>query len=123
MKGLTESAIHAKYIDMVRATRALRSWLPLRSDRAQYQDMKRIERDHSKEKQKLTKDKDASKSQLTKANAAKTRLENVGRELQKVRHALLSRPYPLLTLSYRRTSGYGCAAATISRDVLTAPVG
>lgn len=64
MSGLTESAIHAKYIDM-------------------YQDMKRIERDHAKEKQKLTKDKDASKSQLTKANAAKARLENVGRELQK----------------------------------------
>ncbi|KZW00466.1 hypothetical protein EXIGLDRAFT_761559 [Exidia glandulosa HHB12029] len=64
MNGLTESAIHAKYIDM-------------------YQDMKRVEREHAKEKQKLTKDKDASKSQLTKANAAKTRLENVGRELQK----------------------------------------
>lgn len=64
MKGLTESAIHAKYIDM-------------------YQEMKRTEREHAKEKQKLTKDKDASKSQLTKANQAKTRLENVGRELQK----------------------------------------
>ncbi|KAH7104956.1 hypothetical protein BKA62DRAFT_691227 [Auriculariales sp. MPI-PUGE-AT-0066] len=64
VKGLTESAIHAKYVDM-------------------YQDMKRSERDHSKEKQKLTKEKDASKSQLTKANQAKTKIENLGRELQK----------------------------------------
>jgi hypothetical protein len=66
-----------------------------------------MERDHAKEKQKLVKDKDAgmsyshshcprspiltpghartAKSQLTKANQTKTKMENLARELQKVR--------------------------------------
>lgn len=66
--------------------------------------MKRVEREHQKEKQKLTKDKDAgalhsvyyyrryilsiihvAKSQLSKANQGKTKMENLARELQKVR--------------------------------------
>ena len=63
--------------------------------------MKRVERDHAKEKQKLVKDKDSgehrrrveisqplnlltAKSQLTKANQTKTKMENLARELQKV---------------------------------------
>lgn len=69
-----------------------------------------MERDHAKEKQKLLKDKDAgayailhlfcklriwsklwrkAKGQLTKTNQTKIKMENLARELQKVR------PYPL----------------------------
>lgn len=64
-----------------------------------------MERDFAKEKQKLVKDKDAgkqrflfnnknmpltsarplAKSQLTKANQTKSKMENLARELQKVR--------------------------------------
>ncbi|KAF9270660.1 hypothetical protein L218DRAFT_952743 [Marasmius fiardii PR-910] len=64
MKDLEESAIHAKYIEL-------------------FAELKRLERDHAKEKQKLVKDKDAAKSQLTKANQTKTKMENLARELQK----------------------------------------
>ncbi|KZO89994.1 hypothetical protein CALVIDRAFT_491062 [Calocera viscosa TUFC12733] len=64
IKGQTESAIQQKYIEL-------------------FAEMKRIEREHAKEKQKLTKDKDAAKSQLTKANQGRTKLENLARELQK----------------------------------------
>jgi len=72
---------------MVSTTLALDATLSSRlssRSRSQYQDMKRLEREHAKEKQKLTKDKDSSKSQLTKANQAKAKIENLGRELQKV---------------------------------------
>ncbi|KIY73488.1 hypothetical protein CYLTODRAFT_386580 [Cylindrobasidium torrendii FP15055 ss-10] len=62
--GMNEKAIHAKYIEL-------------------FAEFKRLERDHSKEKQKLTKDKDAAKGQLTKANQTKTKMENLARELQK----------------------------------------
>ncbi|TBU29840.1 hypothetical protein BD311DRAFT_692183 [Dichomitus squalens] len=62
--GMTETAIHAKYIEL-------------------FAELKRLERDHAKEKQKLVKDKDAAKSQLTKANQTKTKMENLARELQK----------------------------------------
>ncbi|KAG7452264.1 uncharacterized protein BT62DRAFT_941374 [Guyanagaster necrorhizus] len=64
VKGLEENVIHAKYIEL-------------------FAELKRLERDHAKEKQKLTKDKDAAKSQLTKANQTKTKMENLARELQK----------------------------------------
>ncbi|KAF8921970.1 hypothetical protein CPB85DRAFT_1209902 [Mucidula mucida] len=64
VKGMEENAIHAKYIEL-------------------FAEFKRLERDHAKEKQKLTKDKDAAKSQLTKANQTKTKMENLARELQK----------------------------------------
>ncbi|KAF8585106.1 hypothetical protein K439DRAFT_1344323 [Ramaria rubella] len=64
VKGVSDSVVHTKYIDL-------------------YQELKRLERDHAKEKQKLVKDKDNAKSQLTKANQNKTRFENVARELQK----------------------------------------
>ncbi|KAF8738662.1 hypothetical protein AX14_010759 [Amanita brunnescens Koide BX004] len=64
VRGLGESAIHAKYIEL-------------------FAEYKRLERDHAKEKQKLVKDKDAAKSQLTKANQTKTKMENLARELQK----------------------------------------
>ncbi|KAI0368847.1 hypothetical protein BV20DRAFT_997799 [Pilatotrama ljubarskyi] len=64
VSGMTDSAIHAKYIEL-------------------FAELKRLERDHAKEKQKLVKDKDAAKSQLTKANQTKTKMENLARELQK----------------------------------------
>ncbi|KAI0720057.1 hypothetical protein C8T65DRAFT_706060 [Cerioporus squamosus] len=64
VSGMTETAIHAKYIEL-------------------FAELKRLERDHAKEKQKLVKDKDAAKGQLTKANQTKTKMENLARELQK----------------------------------------
>ncbi|KAJ3508615.1 hypothetical protein NLJ89_g5660 [Agrocybe chaxingu] len=64
VKGLEENAVHSKYIEL-------------------FAELKRMERDHAKEKQKLVKDKDAAKSQLTKANQTKTKMENLARELQK----------------------------------------
>ncbi|KAH9897756.1 hypothetical protein C8Q73DRAFT_370629 [Cubamyces lactineus] len=64
VSGMTETAIHAKYIEL-------------------FAELKRLERDHAKEKQKLVKDKDAAKSQLTKANQTKAKMENLARELQK----------------------------------------
>ncbi|KAF5388576.1 hypothetical protein D9757_004705 [Collybiopsis confluens] len=64
VKGMGENAIHSKYIEL-------------------FAEFKRLERDHAKEKQKLSKDKDAAKSQLTKANQTKAKMENLARELQK----------------------------------------
>ncbi|KAI1793111.1 hypothetical protein LXA43DRAFT_282216 [Ganoderma leucocontextum] len=64
VSGMTETAIHAKYIEL-------------------FAEFKRLERDHAKDKQKLVKDKDAAKGQLTKANQTKTKMENLARELQK----------------------------------------
>lgn len=89
---------------------------------AKFAEFKRLERDHSKEKQKLTKDKDAgtscymcqiqptkasiclAKGQLTKANQTKTKMENLARELQKVRPK--ASPFPCSSLIYRTTSVY-----------------
>ena len=77
---MNESAIHSKYIDMVSiSAHALSSFGAYAKCTRQFQDLKRAEREHAKEKQKLVKDKDASKSQLTKANASKTKLENLAR--------------------------------------------
>ncbi|KAI6135547.1 hypothetical protein EV401DRAFT_543432 [Pisolithus croceorrhizus] len=64
VKGLEENAIHAKYIEL-------------------FAELKRLERDHAREKQKLVKDKDTAKGQLTKANQTKAKMENLARELQK----------------------------------------
>ncbi|KAF7972588.1 hypothetical protein HWV62_17386 [Athelia sp. TMB] len=64
VKGMEDNAIHAKYIEL-------------------FAELKRQERDHAKEKQKLVKDKDAAKGQLTKANQTKTKMESLARELQK----------------------------------------
>ncbi|KAL4069861.1 hypothetical protein V8B97DRAFT_2008369 [Scleroderma yunnanense] len=64
VKGLGENAVHAKYIEL-------------------FAELKRLERDHAREKQKLVKDKDAAKGQLTKANQTKAKMENLARELQK----------------------------------------
>ncbi|KAJ8593226.1 hypothetical protein M405DRAFT_811327 [Rhizopogon salebrosus TDB-379] len=64
VKGMEENAIHAKYIEL-------------------FAELKRLERDHAKEKQKLVKDKDAAKGQLAKANQTKVKMENLARELQK----------------------------------------
>ncbi|KAH7338761.1 hypothetical protein B0J17DRAFT_389809 [Rhizoctonia solani] len=64
VKGMSDSAIQTKYIEL-------------------FQEMKRIERDHAKEKQKLTRDKDSAKMQYNKASQARTKLENLARELQK----------------------------------------
>ncbi|KIP11126.1 hypothetical protein PHLGIDRAFT_125026 [Phlebiopsis gigantea 11061_1 CR5-6] len=62
--GLGDNAVHTKYVEL-------------------FTELKRQERDHAKEKQKLVKDKDAAKSQLTKANQTKAKMENLARELQK----------------------------------------
>ncbi|CAE6467954.1 unnamed protein product [Rhizoctonia solani] len=64
VKGMSDSAVHTKYIEL-------------------FQEMKRLEREHAKEKQKLTRDKDSAKMQYTKASQARTKLENLARELQK----------------------------------------
>ncbi|KAJ1302579.1 hypothetical protein OPQ81_002896 [Rhizoctonia solani] len=64
VKGMADSAVQTKYIEL-------------------FQEMKRLEREHAKEKQKLTRDKDAAKMQYTKASQARTKLENLARELQK----------------------------------------
>ncbi|KAA1468120.1 hypothetical protein DENSPDRAFT_770553 [Dentipellis sp. KUC8613] len=64
VRGMEENAVHAKYVEL-------------------FAEFKRMERDHQKEKQKLSKDKDAAKSQLTKANQTKIKMENLARELQK----------------------------------------
>ncbi|CAE6506492.1 unnamed protein product [Rhizoctonia solani] len=64
VKGMSDSAIQTKYIEL-------------------FQEMKRLEREHSKEKQKLTRDKDSAKMQYNKASQARTKLENLARELQK----------------------------------------
>ncbi|KAG2062233.1 hypothetical protein BDR06DRAFT_946370 [Suillus hirtellus] len=64
VKGMEENTVHAKYIEL-------------------FAELKRLERDHAKEKQKLVKDKDAAKGQLTKANQTKVKMENLARELQK----------------------------------------
>ncbi|KAI5118264.1 hypothetical protein M0805_008198 [Coniferiporia weirii] len=64
VRGMEENAVHAKYVEL-------------------FAEMKRVERDHAKEKQKLAKDKDTAKSQLTKANQTKAKLENLARDLTK----------------------------------------
>ncbi|KAF9644664.1 hypothetical protein BDM02DRAFT_3174263 [Thelephora ganbajun] len=64
VKGVPDNLVHAKYVEL-------------------FAEFKRLERDHAKEKQKLTKDKDAAKGQLTKANQTKVKMENLARELQK----------------------------------------
>jgi hypothetical protein len=88
-----------------------------------------MERDHAKEKQKLLKDKDAgarailhlfcklrispklcrkAKGLLAKANQTKTKMENLARELQKVRPCPLN--IPSLSVAYclssRTTNAY-----------------
>ncbi|CCM04464.1 uncharacterized protein FIBRA_06644 [Fibroporia radiculosa] len=74
VSGMSENAIHSKYIELNPRQRLIPD---------QFAELKRVERDHAKEKQKLVKDKDAAKSQLTKANQTKTKMENLARELQK----------------------------------------
>ncbi|CEL54296.1 hypothetical protein RSOLAG1IB_06944 [Rhizoctonia solani AG-1 IB] len=64
VKGMSDSAVQTKYIEL-------------------FQEMKRLEREHAKEKQKLTRDKDTAKMQYNKASQARTKLENLARELQK----------------------------------------
>ncbi|KAH8110693.1 hypothetical protein DFH11DRAFT_1513997 [Phellopilus nigrolimitatus] len=64
VRGMEDNAVHAKYVEL-------------------FAEMKRVERDHAKEKQKLVKDKDTAKSQLTKVNQTKAKLENLARDLTK----------------------------------------
>ncbi|KAG9126605.1 hypothetical protein FRC07_002793 [Ceratobasidium sp. 392] len=64
VRGASDSVIQTKYIEL-------------------FQEMKRLEREHAKEKQKLTKDKDAAKTQYNKASQARAKLESLARELQK----------------------------------------
>ncbi|CAE6512692.1 unnamed protein product [Rhizoctonia solani] len=64
VKGMSDSVVQTKYIEL-------------------FQEMKRLEREHAKEKQKLTRDKDSAKMQYNKASQARTKLENLARELQK----------------------------------------
>ncbi|KAF8602293.1 hypothetical protein BDV93DRAFT_494774 [Ceratobasidium sp. AG-I] len=64
VRGASDSVVQTKYIEL-------------------FQEMKRLEREHAKEKQKLTKDKDAAKTQYNKASQARAKLESLARELQK----------------------------------------
>ncbi|KAG8707346.1 hypothetical protein FRC08_000569 [Ceratobasidium sp. 394] len=64
VRGAPDSVVQTKYIEL-------------------FQEMKRLEREHAKEKQKLTKDKDAAKTQYNKASQARAKLESLARELQK----------------------------------------
>ncbi|QRV80437.1 hypothetical protein RhiJN_08452 [Ceratobasidium sp. AG-Ba] len=64
VRGAPDSVIQTKYIEL-------------------FQEMKRLEREHAKERQKLTKDKDAAKTQYNKLSQAKTKVESLARELQK----------------------------------------
>ncbi|KAG8774952.1 hypothetical protein FRC12_001732 [Ceratobasidium sp. 428] len=64
VRGVPDSVVQTKYIEL-------------------FQEMKRLEREHAKEKQKLTKDKDAAKTQYNKASQARAKLESLARELQK----------------------------------------
>jgi hypothetical protein len=50
-----------------------------------------------------------AKSQLTKANQTKTKMENLARELQKVRNRYYFLALELLTWSRRTTKSYGWA--------------
>lgn len=108
IKGMSDSAIHARYVELVRYIYKCSSIWPSYTMTPQYQQVRRNEREHARERQKLTKDKDTgtyyleyrrwrhrdlimtalftcsiAKSSLTKANQAKTKLENIARELQK----------------------------------------
>lgn len=62
VRGLGENAIHQKYVELVCTVRFAR--IILFFTPSKFAEMKRIERDHSKEKQKLQKDKDTG-SQLS----------------------------------------------------------
>ncbi|KZS93504.1 hypothetical protein SISNIDRAFT_84372 [Sistotremastrum niveocremeum HHB9708] len=64
IKGASESVIQTRYLEL-------------------FQEMKRLEREHAREKQKLNKDKDSAKAQSSKLTKDKTKLENLGRELSK----------------------------------------
>lgn len=64
VRGVPDSVVQTKYIEL-------------------FQEMKRLEREHAKERQKLTKDKDAAKTQYNKASQARAKLESLARELQK----------------------------------------
>ncbi|KAF8314438.1 hypothetical protein DL93DRAFT_2058080 [Clavulina sp. PMI_390] len=78
VKGMSDSAVQARYIEL-------------------YQQIRRIEREHAREKQRLTKEKDTAKSSLTKANQAKTKLEALARQLQKDNKQLREDSKRLLT--------------------------
>jgi hypothetical protein len=106
VRGLEENVVHLKYIELVRVRCPPSAPLGSGAECSQFAEFKRMEREHQKEKQKLVKDKDAgmlhqphfffrplkvficnaAKSQLTKANQTKIKMENLARELQKVRH-------------------------------------
>ncbi|KAL5533653.1 hypothetical protein ACEPAG_113 [Sanghuangporus baumii] len=77
VRGMEENAVHTKYVEL-------------------FAEMKRTERDHAKEKQKLTKDKDTAKSQLTKANQTKAKLESLARDLTKDNKKLREEKHQLL---------------------------
>ena len=100
--GLGETAIQQKYVELVRMS-CLSCFVLLTN--GQYSEMKRLEREYSKEKQKLQKDKDTglyrlpyrylhsyiyrcfiAKGQLTKANQMKAKMENIARDLNKVEY-------------------------------------
>jgi hypothetical protein len=60
VKGMEENAIHAKYIELVSLSYLKSQDLAeLHCALTQFAELKRVERDHAKEKQKLVKDKDA----------------------------------------------------------------
>jgi hypothetical protein len=56
---MEENAIHAKYIELVSHPPVVRVHILGSIAFVQFAELKRVERDHAKEKQKLLKDKDA----------------------------------------------------------------
>lgn len=64
VKDLGESAVHAKYVELVCIT--LSAFRHFISISLQFAELKKVERDHSREKQKLVKDKDAGLSNARK---------------------------------------------------------
>lgn len=57
---MSDSAIHARYIELVRIAPGELMCTAYKT-RPQYQQIRRNERDHARERQKLTKDKDTGK--------------------------------------------------------------
>jgi hypothetical protein len=65
VRGLEENAVHTKYIELVSPHVFVSLFLrPDTEDHLKFAEMKRIERDHAKEKQRLTKDRDTGTSRV-----------------------------------------------------------
>lgn len=107
VKGMEDNAIHAKYIELVNNFPG-----PQNSDQltpVQFAELKRVERDHAKEKQKLMKDKDAGEA-ACRSYFRISRLKHLTYK-QKVSSRKRTRPRPRWKTSlanYRKYKSYFC---------------